>query len=582
MASHRGGGGTASTASTDDVRLRYEAALSAGRMGTFIWHLDSGVIDWDGPMEDLFGVPQGSFGGTWADFRSGVHPDDLPAVEAQGTAIVEGRARVLLQDYRVLVDGGVRWLRAHGVLQADAAGGARLVGVAVDVTAERVATAALEQALAAERRVREEALAGQRRLEVLAEAAALLDSPLHLDGTLQQVADLAAGTLADWCVVELFGAAGPARHVAVSAADPRLASLGAELVRRYPVPLHQLAGYRADRLAPLHLADIPDELLDAVAPDPEHRRLLRRGDMSSVVVVPLQAGRRALGSLLLVGTAGRRFDRGDVELAVELGRRAGTAVDKARMYAERDLVARTLQRSLLPPVLPDVPGVELFAHYEPAFSTVGRGGGRLGDIGGDFYDVFETSPGRWWVALGDVCGKGPEAAALTGAIRWTLRAVATGASDPAVVLERLNAAVLRQDWDDRFSTVALLTFAAGGGERLPVRVATAGHPAPLLRSADGVRSLDDVRGSLLGVLPTLGARPLEVVLRRGDELLLFTDGATEVPLADGSRLDEAGLATLLARAPRGPRRLVEFLAASVAAAAAGRRDDLALLALSPR
>ena len=145
--------------------------------------------------------------------------------------------------------------------------------------------------------------------------------------------------------------------------------------------------------------------------------------MRSVIVVPLTARGRTHGTLTLVtAESGRIYGDDDLAFATELARRAATAIDTARLYQDRDQVARTLQRSLLPPDLPDVPGVELAAVYHPA------GGG--GDVGGDFYDAFETGESGLYLAIGDVCGKGAPAAALTGIARHTVRAAAVRERSP--------------------------------------------------------------------------------------------------------------------------------------------------------
>ena len=135
----------------------------------------------------------------------------------------------------------------------------------------------------------------------------------------------------------------------------------------------------------------------------------------------------------------------DLSLAEDLARRAGQAIENARLYEERDHIAHTLQQSLLPPELPDISGVELAARYLPA--------GEGNEVGGDFYDVFETGSGSWGVAIGDVCGKGAVAAAVMGLARYTLRAAAMREDRPSRILQTLNEAVMRQTTDGRFITV---------------------------------------------------------------------------------------------------------------------------------
>jgi serine phosphatase RsbU (regulator of sigma subunit) len=154
----------------------------------------------------------------------------------------------------------------------------------------------------------------------------------------------------------------------------------------------------------------------------------------------------ALAPLTLVSTTpGRVFGEKDLHLAEELARRAATRIDNAGLYHERDHIAWTLQQSLLPPALPDIPGFEVAALYRPA--------GEGYEVGGDFYDVFETADRAWALVVGDVCGKGPEAAAITGLARHTIRAIAMHDRRPCKVLRSLNEALLGEAWTDRFCTV---------------------------------------------------------------------------------------------------------------------------------
>ena len=166
----------------------------------------------------------------------------------------------------------------------------------------------------------------------------------------------------------------------------------------------------------VHRGVRPDELA-AYARDEEHLQMLRAIGLTAVVIVPLAAPSRTIGALTLASAeSSRRLSEADLGLAVRLGRRAGTAVEIARLYTERSRIADALQAALLPDSLPEIPGVRLEALYRPA--------GELNDVGGDFYDVYAHGDGRWMLTIGDVCGKGPRAAGVTALPRHTLRTAA--------------------------------------------------------------------------------------------------------------------------------------------------------------
>lgn len=192
------------------------------------------------------------------------------------------------------------------------------------------------------------------------------------------------------------------------------------------------------------------------------------------------------------------------------------ARERARARSER--TARTLQESLLPSQLPPIPGCELAIRFTP---------GTAGDlVGGDFYDVFELTPGRWALVLGDVCGKGAEAAALTAMARWTLRSLATQVIDTPDVLRLLNDALVRQDLNGRFITVAYLVVNVED-DRAHLTVACAGHPAPIVIPADGPPLEVAASGTLLGIWRDISLRTAEVQLGPGDSLVVYSDGVTE-------------------------------------------------------
>jgi serine phosphatase RsbU (regulator of sigma subunit) len=232
-------------------------------------------------------------------------------------------------------------------------------------------------------------------------------------------------------------------------------------------------------------------------------------------------------------------------------------------------IAATLQQSLVPDRLPEIPSVEVAARY--------RASGVAHRVGGDFYDVFETGTGTWAIAIGDVCGKGAEAAAATALVRYTLREVAVDESRPSAVLARLNAAIRRQRPANEFCTMALLELDVHD-RHADVAFSTGGHPLPLLLRADGAVETVGHHGVALGITesPTFTDETIE--LRPGDALLVYTDGLTE-SLAPARLLGPGDIASILARfAGRSADEIAEGVEQAILAAVVGEpRDDIALL-----
>lgn len=240
------------------------------------------------------------------------------------------------------------------------------------------------------------------------------------------------------------------------------------------------------------------------------------------------------------------------------------AVSRERAREQSDITVRTLQESVLPPVMPAIPGCELAVRFQPG----------AGPVSGDFYDGFLVAPDTWALLIGDVCGKGPRAAAATAMGRWTLRSSLGEGASPADALRRLNDVMLAHPEDPRFITALCLTVTLGPDEAL-VRLACAGHPAPVLVPADGSPRAIATHGDLLGIFPKIRLATSELVLRPGDSLVAYTDGVTdqgpeatispEQALRDKPGTTADDLAAKLARLARRPL--------------ARHPDDVAILAL---
>ena len=237
-----------------------------------------------------------------------------------------------------------------------------------------------------------------------------------------------------------------------------------------------------------------------------------------VLALPLVARRRLVGILLVGRPPGGIFGPDDVSLLNDLARRTAVAVDSARLYEESTAIAHALQASLLPPTLPTSPVCEFAARYAAA--------GEGNEVGGDFYDVFELADDGWGVAIGDVCGKGAEAAAITGLARNVLRLLVRDGTRAPTALHRLNEAILELAERGRFCT-ALLGTIEPDGPRLRLSLSGAGHPPPALLRADGSVGFVGGSGTLLGVLPQIEVAEDDLVLEPGDAIVFYTDGVTE-------------------------------------------------------
>jgi len=242
-------------------------------------------------------------------------------------------------------------------------------------------------------------------------------------------------------------------------------------------------------------------------------------------------------------------------------------VDNAQLLADQIAIARTLQESLLPPHLPAIPGVELAGRYRPAM--------RGTEVGGDFYDVF-PSPGRWTLVIGDVCGKGPQAAALTSLARHTIRALDLDADSPSAILRGVNERLMREAGDQLLLTAAIVRL-----EQTPQGVRTtvscAGHPLPVLVRNDGTVASLGQPGTLLGPFSEARFADAEAILEPGDALVLYTDGVTEAR-AEGRMFGEAGLHDALARSAGGDAHaLADALESAVTRFGGEPTDDIAIV-----
>ncbi|ORT54996.1 SpoIIE family protein phosphatase [Streptomyces sp. CB03238] len=383
-------------------------------------------------------------------------------------------------------------------------------------------------------------------LSFLVEASDLLAGTLDRDQTLALMAQMTVPTLATWCAVYT---------IADPTSEPYLSYVLHEDEER-------IDGLKAllSKIAPPEPVPSPGARVWTAPADAAHQAALRTsmrelGLASSpvssgigttlataaavggeTVVLPLVARNRVIGMLTLGKPSDDHFRQEILELAEDLSRRAALALDNARLYSERMAISQSLQRSLLPPGLPQIPGVEVDVIY--------RAAGEGNEVGGDFYDLFPIRDNAYGFAIGDVCGTGPEAAAVTGLARHALRLLAREGFGGPAVLERLNAAILDEGARSRFLTLLYGELWPQEDGSALLKVVCAGHPLPLRLRQDGTVEPAADPQPLLGVMEDLELYEQTVTLDPGDVLLCVTDGVTE--RREGSRmLGDDGLAEVL-------------------------------------
>lgn len=333
-------------------------------------------------------------------------------------------------------------------------------------------------------------------LVFLAEASELLANSLDVELTMMLVTQLCVTRLGEWCAVHIPGPHGRPELTAASHVDEReIEALRERFTGDPSDPIEQ----RLRRvIAGEGVMNLPDDL--------------------SGIVVPLTARRQVVGTMSIGSPKGHRHTPDETGIAEDLGRRAGLALLNARLYQERDSVAVALQRGLLPTSLPTATGIQFGASYVPS--------GDGNQVGGDFYDVVSMTGDRWLVAIGDVCGKGPEAASVTGVVRDVIRVLVREGRPLPYVLTALNATLLEQRTRSGFCTVAAAVVQRCD-DIVRVQLCLAGHMLPVVLRADGSAALIGQTGMAVGVFQTIQVGAMELDLAPGESLVFYTDGVTE-------------------------------------------------------
>ncbi|MEV7400444.1 PP2C family protein-serine/threonine phosphatase [Streptomyces sp. NPDC091267] len=496
-------------------------------------------------------------------------PGVAGAPDGEATVVVRDVSELdgAMPQVQVLAAAGARSVAECAVPLGGGDWASFLVGTAdrdaIDATLRTRLKQVAEVAMVSDRRIVARRDDEVRRVSdaFLAEASLQMDSSLDVESTLRRVARTAVPAIAEGCVLHLCLPEGltPVSFAHMDAGEQQwLGRVAAEDAWLTGVLKRVVDGGQALVLKGEELEGGP---FGPTSPSPGAGRAVR-----AISVNPLKARGRALGSLTffyhrVIGAEGAsRF-------LADLADRAALAIDSSTLYEQRRRHVVSLQRHLLPSELPRIAGLTLSSAYEVGDVSL--------DVGGDFYDAVPAAQGGVTLLIGDVCGRGAEAAAFTGLARHTLRTLLEDGSTPEHALERLNQALVREG-TSRFVT-ALVAVLVPDGEGFRLRYWSAGHPAPLLRSADGTVEELPAHGDLLGVLEDIEYGSGSVRLEPGDALVMFTDGVTEARAADGTFF-ESHLRDAVARTGVGDAQgFAERLTEAVVEFRGAGADDIAVL-----
>ena len=559
----------------EDLATHLALALEAGGLGTWHWNIRTGETDWDTKVEELFGLGPGEFDGTYEMYVSLLHPDDAPEVLATVQEAVAAKSSYVVEHRVVWPDGSVHWLQGKGRAIIDDDGEVLgTIGCVADVTEQMNALVEREEFTEAALRAAENERVSRERIEFLGQINDALSTATSRAEVMHNVTRAAVPRLGDWCAIFVLPDADAiVPDVDVAHADPEMISYARELQQRFPYDPSASVGIpaviRSGRSE--FYPEIDDQVIEQADPTDEARDVLHALALRSAIAVPLVKQNRILGAIQFVNVeSSRRYTVDDLALARAAAARIASSLEYIRLNEHQRMIATTLQASLLPDNLPEIDGVDIAVRY---WAT---GEGTV--VGGDFYDVFEVDDTHWAVVIGDVCGTGPAAAALTGLARHTIRASAWHGSDHEAVLRNVNNGVLRSG-QVTFCTAIYGTLTASTNG-FTFQMASGGHPLPIVRRAAGGTETIGEPGTLLGAFADSRSVTVSVHLAPGDTMLLYTDGITDVAPPHDLGTDEL-------------RELFDASSASAASAAevadrlgselsallplAERNDDIALL-----
>jgi PAS domain S-box-containing protein len=558
---------------TDHLRL----ALDAGELGTFRWDMTTGETQWDTRLEALFGLEPGTFDGAYETWVSMLHPDDRADVLRHVEEAVAAKRRYTIEHRVVWPDGTVRWVQGAGQVTLDESGNATgTIGCTRDVTEQVLSELQRQGLTAAALEAADRERIHRERLQFLSDINDAITAAGDLQELMTNVAKAAVPGLGDWCMVYVLPDDGsPVPQVEIAHSDPTMVSYAHRLRERFPYdPNARLGMAHVIRTGVPEFYPVIDEaVIESFEPTDDERDVLRDLVLRSSIAVPVTKRGRVLGGIQLLMTHSRRhYTADDLTLAEAVASRIAASIDNMRLSDAQRAIASTLQASLLPDELPDIPGVDAAVRYWATGQGV--------EVGGDFYDVFPASDAEWAVVIGDVCGTGPIAAAVTGLARHTIASAAWHGDDEVTVLRNLNRA-LRARNTGPFCTVVYGTLRAEADAAM-FTFACAGHPLPVVTRADGSAAMQGEYGTLIGVLDDIDVTAAAVALRPGDAIVLYTDGVTDVAPPHG--IDDHQLVELVLHAASRTvtaEELADALEAELMAILPleQRHDDIALLVL---
>jgi PAS domain S-box-containing protein len=519
---------------------------------------DGVITSWNTAAERLFGWSASEAIGV--PFRSLVTPEEFrDRHDERRTALIETPQVVAMQRYdnEFVRRDGTRFPAEATVSKIEIKGEPFVSGFIRDVS-ERVRRQQERETLLREQAARAEA---ERVAELVSGMQLLVDAALAhrtLDDILEDLIMRVRGVLqADAATILL---ADEEERLTVAASSLPRPSQGEPGEQSEPLQVGE--GF-AGRVAQTREAMLAHDPAPADLPDPALGQL----EIESLIGVPLLAENAVTGVLVVASVAPRRFSAEDLTLLRLAADRVALAIEHARVYEREHKIAVTLQESLLPAKMPDVPGLEVAARYLPAATEA--------DVGGDWYDVIPTPTGGLGLVMGDVAGKGLAAASMVSRLRSALRAYALEGHEPARVIEQLNRLVWTEARDSQMATLLYMVVEPGESR---VDWVNAGHPAPLLVNGRGAgHYLEGPSSVPLGVLPFPSYETVASAMEPGSSIILFTDGLIERP---GELIDD-GMTQLAARVREAPDDLEELCdhLLETLVPSSGATDDVAILML---